>query len=189
MYKGEVAAHTRTTYLSGCALSSYDLYTFVAKKHPNKARVRTTMNIYPGRVMALDVGGRRIGIALSDPSRTLASPYTTLHATPRERALQRIAQLIINEEVVELVLGLPLTLSGEIGPQAKIIHEFAEALRPLIQVPLHFFDERLTSVAADRMMLNLGLKAEQRKARIDEVAASIILQDFLDSQRARSISS
>lgn len=139
--------------------------------------------MYPGRVMALDVGGSRIGVALSDPSRTLASPYITLHAKPRERVLQHIAQLIKKEEVVELVLGLPLTLSGEIGPQAKTIHEFADALRPLIAVPLHFFDERLTTVAANRMMSDLGLKPEQRKARIDEVAASIILQDFLDSQR------
>lgn len=141
--------------------------------------------MYPGRVMALDVGGRRIGVAISDPSRTLASPYTTLQATPQERTLQRIVQLLTSEEVVELVIGLPLTLAGEVGPQAKVVHAFADALRPLIKVPLHFFDERLTSVAADRLMLDLGLKPEQRKARIDEVAASIILQDFLDSRRVR----
>lgn len=136
--------------------------------------------------MALDVGGRRIGVALSDTTRVLASPLTTLRAVPRERALGEIARLAAQHEVAELVIGLPITLSGEIGPQAKLVQEFAEALRQALPLPLHFCDERLTSVAAERMMQELGLRPEQRKARIDEVAASIILQDFLDSQRERS---
>lgn len=141
----------------------------------------------PGRVMALDVGGRRIGVALSDPTRILASPLLTLHAQPRSRVLQRIAGLIAEHRVAELVIGLPLTLSGEIGPQAQEVQQFTEELRHLVILPIHMVDERLTSVAAERMMLDLGLKAEQRKARIDEVAASIILQDFLDSGRERHL--
>jgi putative Holliday junction resolvase len=136
--------------------------------------------------MALDVGGRRIGVAMSDPTRTLSSPLTTLRAEPREQALQRIAQLIRENEVVELVVGLPLTLSGEIGPQAKVVQEFIAALSAVVALPIKTFDERLTSVEAERIMVELGLKPEQRKARIDEVAASIILQDFLDSTRDRS---
>ena len=138
-----------------------------------------------GRVMALDVGGRRIGVALSDPTRTLASPLTTLRAEPRARALAELAKLARDYEVAEVVVGLPLTLSGEVGPQAKLIQEFAGALGQQLSQPIRLFDERLTSVAAERMMLDLGMKPEQRKARIDEVAASIILQDFLDSQRER----
>jgi putative Holliday junction resolvase len=133
--------------------------------------------------MALDVGGRRIGVALSDPTRVLASPLTTLRAEPRPRAIDQIAELVARHEVAEVVVGLPLTLSGEIGSQAKLVQAFVEELRAVLAVPLHMFDERLTSVAAERMMQELGIKPERRRERIDEVAASIILQDFLDSRR------
>jgi putative holliday junction resolvase len=133
--------------------------------------------------MALDVGGRRIGVAMSDSMRILASPLTTLRATPRERVIAQIASHIAQYEVTEVVVGLPLTLNGEIGPQAQIVQNFVEELQRALPVPVHFFDERLTSVAAERMMIDLGIKPEQRKARIDEVAASIILQDFLDARR------
>ena len=135
--------------------------------------------------MALDVGGRRIGVALSDTTRVLASPLTTLRAEPRDRALSEIAALVQRHEVVEVVVGLPLTLSGEIGPQAHAIQLFVERLKGVLTAPIHMFDERLTTVAAERMMVDLGMRPEQRKARIDEVAASIILQDFLDSKRQR----
>jgi putative holliday junction resolvase len=135
--------------------------------------------------MALDVGGRRIGVALSDTTRVLASPLTTLRAEPRDRVLGEIAALVQRHEVAEVVVGLPLTLSGEIGPQAHVIQLFVERLKGVLTAPIHMFDERLTTVAAERMMVDLGMKPEQRRARIDEVAASIILQDFLDSKRDR----
>jgi putative Holliday junction resolvase len=140
----------------------------------------------PGRVMALDVGGRRIGVALSDSTRVLATPLTTLRAEPRARVIAEIAALVAQHEVAELVVGLPLTLSGEIGPQAKLVEIFAAELRQALRAPIHLFDERLTTVAAERLMQDLGIKPERRKARIDEVAASIILQDFLDTHRGRS---
>jgi putative Holliday junction resolvase len=143
------------------------------------------MSSEPGRIMALDVGGRRIGVALSDTTRVLASPLTTLRAEPRERALAQIAALVAQHEVAEVVVGLPLTLGGEVGPQAQIVQTFADELRRALDVPLHLFDERLTSVAAERMMIDMGIKPERRKARIDEVAASIILQDFLETRRNR----
>ncbi|MCS6839403.1 MAG: Holliday junction resolvase RuvX [Roseiflexus sp.] len=136
--------------------------------------------------MALDVGERRIGIALSDPTRTLAAPLTTIRAEPRAAALKRIATLIREHEVTALVIGLPLTMSGNVGPQATLVQQFADELRQMIEIPLYFIDERLTTAAAERMMLELNLKPEQRKARIDEVAASIILQDFLDVSRQTS---
>jgi putative Holliday junction resolvase len=140
-----------------------------------------------GRVMALDVGERRIGVALSDPTRVLASPLTTLRGQPRARAIEQVALLVRDYEVAAVVVGLPLTLSGEVGPQAHLVQEFAKELGAALAVPLHLFDERLTTVAAERMMIDLGMKPEQRKARIDEVAASIILQDFLDATRERSL--
>jgi putative Holliday junction resolvase len=133
--------------------------------------------------MALDVGGRRIGVALSDTTRVLASPLTTLRAEPRDRVIAQIAALVAQHEVAEVVVGLPLTLSGEVGPQAQTVQTFADELRRALDVPLHLFDERLTSVAAERMMIDMGIKPERRKARIDEVAASIILQDFLETRR------
>ncbi len=141
------------------------------------------MSSEPGRVMALDVGERRIGVALSDPTRMLASPLTTIRAVPRSTALKRILTLIHDYQVTALVVGLPLTMNGDIGPQATLVQQFVDELRPLIDIPIFFVDERLTTVAAERMMIDLKIKPEQRRARIDEVAASIILQDFLDSQR------
>jgi putative Holliday junction resolvase len=129
----------------------------------------------PGRVMAL-----------SDTTRVLASPLTTVRAEPRARALAELSKLVRDYEVAELVVGLPLTLSGEVGPQAMLVRVFAEQLQSALGIPMQLFDERLTTVAAERMMIDLGMKPEQRKARIDEVAASIILQDFLDSIRDRS---
>jgi putative Holliday junction resolvase len=141
------------------------------------------MSSEPGRVMALDVGERRIGVALSDPTRTLASPLTTIRAVPRSTAVKRILTLIRDYQVTALVVGLPLTMNGDIGPQATLVQQFVDELRPLIDIPIFFVDERLTTVAAERMMIDLKIKPEQRRARIDEVAASIILQDFLDSQR------
>jgi conserved hypothetical protein TIGR00250 len=141
------------------------------------------MSSEPGRVMALDVGERRIGVALSDPTRTLASPLTTIRAVPRSTAVKRILTLIRDYQVTALVVGLPLTMNGDIGPQATLVQQFVDELRPLIDIPISFVDERLTTVAAERMMIDLKIKPEQRRARIDEVAASIILQDFLDSQR------
>jgi putative Holliday junction resolvase len=136
--------------------------------------------------MALDVGGRRIGVALSDPTRLLSSPLTTIQALPHQRALHQIIELLTTHAVVELVVGFPLTMSGEIGTQAKVVQAFVDDVRQAITLPIHLIDERLTSVAAERMMLDLGMRPEQRKARIDEVAASIILQDYLDSCRPPS---
>ena len=143
------------------------------------------MNNEPGRVMALDVGGKRIGVAMSDTLRLLASPLTTVKAQPPQAAFQRITSLIVQNEVAELVIGLPFSLNGEMGPQATTVKQFAAELAKHTQVPMHFFDERYTTAEAERVMIDMGLKAEQRKARIDEMAASIILRDYLDTQRSR----
>jgi len=136
-----------------------------------------------GRVMALDVGERRVGVAMSDLSQTLASPYTTLQAHPQAVLFQKIQQLIIKEEVVALVVGLPISLNGQEGPQAQRIRQFIEALLTCVSVPLQTCDERYTTAEAQRMMIEAGLRPEQRKAKIDEVAASIILQDYLNQQQ------
>jgi putative Holliday junction resolvase len=136
-----------------------------------------------GRILALDVGERRIGVALSDLSRTLATPYTTIHATPVPVFFKKLSQIIMLEEVVQIVVGLPISLNWPRSPQAQRIRTFIETLATHVTVPIATCDERYTSAEAERMMIDAGLRPEQRKARIDEVAASIILQDYLTTFR------
>ncbi len=135
------------------------------------------------RTLGLDVGSRRIGVALSDAYGTLATPLTTIMAVPQAQALERIGRLCAEHEVVEIVVGLPLTLRGEVGPQAETVQKFAEALGQSIALPIQFFDERLTTAAAEQQLRDLGMKPEKRKLQIDQVAAAIILQDYLDQRR------
>jgi putative holliday junction resolvase len=135
------------------------------------------------RVLGLDVGERRIGVALSDALGMLSSPLTTIGARPRERAISEIGRLVREHAVVQLVVGLPLTLRGEVGPQAEIIHAFTRELEATLSIPVALFDERLSTAAAEQMLRDLGVKPEKRKQQIDQVAASIILQDYLDHTR------
>jgi putative Holliday junction resolvase len=137
------------------------------------------------RVLALDVGGKRIGVALSDPAGSFAMPLLTLQAEPQARVLARIAELVAEHVVDDVVVGLPLTLSGEVGPQARVVQGFATALETVLGRPVRLFDERLTTTVAEQMMRDMGIKPEKRKARIDEIAATIILQDYLDHQRSQ----
>ncbi|MCE2852762.1 MAG: Holliday junction resolvase RuvX [Roseiflexaceae bacterium] len=136
-----------------------------------------------GRVLALDVGERRIGVAICDPSWLLASPYTTLQATPEAVFYKKLQHIVAVEDIVQLVVGLPVSLNGHEGPQAQRIRHFIDALMVHIHIPIATCDERYTSAAAERLMIEAGMRPEQRKARIDEVAASIILQDWIDAQR------
>jgi putative holliday junction resolvase len=135
------------------------------------------------RVMALDFGSKRIGVALSDPTQFLASPLTTLQAQPQARAVEQIVRLIGQHDVERLVVGMPFTLAGEIGPQAKVVEAFVEVLRAHTPVPIVLVDERLTSSEAERILIEAGLKPEKRKQQIDQVAAMLILQEYLDSRR------
>lgn len=143
------------------------------------------MTAEPGRVLALDIGSKRIGVALSDTTRLLASPLTTVRAEPRAAAYEQIAGLVDRHAVTQVVVGLPLTLSGEIGPQAQSVRAFVAELRKRVAVPVDEFDERLTSAEAERMMLDAGIKPAQRRMKIDEIAASIILRDYLEASRNR----
>jgi putative Holliday junction resolvase len=135
------------------------------------------------RILGLDVGERRIGVALSDASARLASPLTTIGAVPQAQAVERIGRLCAENEAVAVVIGLPLTLRGEVGPQAQAVQRFAAALGQAVDLPIHFFDERLTTAAAEQLLREMGVKPEKRRLQIDQVAASIILQDYLDQQR------
>ncbi len=138
------------------------------------------------RLIGLDVGEARIGVAVSDPTGTLASAREVLARRPEALALQAIARLVEEEEAGAIIVGLPRSLSGELHNQAALVQEFADKLRKAVQVPVEFWDERLSTVAAEREMRAAGTKRERRKAMIDAVAAAIILQSYLDARRAQT---
>ena len=151
------------------------------------------------RLMALDVGEVRIGIALSDASGFLASPYTTLHvARDESENWAKLQQLIAETEAEELVIGLPISLDGAIHAQAERIIAFTERLKTHIPLPVSFWDERLSTVEAERLLTERGEYAHARRQKkggrggkgrgrkqrgqqeIDALAATVILQEYLD---------
>jgi putative Holliday junction resolvase len=138
------------------------------------------------RLIGLDIGEARIGVAASDPTGTLASARTVLARRPEEAAVKALQRLVEEEEAEAIIVGLPRSLSGELHGQAALVQEFAELIRKEIAVPVHFWDERLSTVAAEREMRASGAKRDKRRAMIDAVAAAIILQGYLDASRARA---
>lgn len=138
------------------------------------------------RVLGLDYGARRIGAAVSDPTGTLAQPLATTRRRPGRRPpYAQIAEMAAEWGVARIVIGLPLESSGEVGPQAEKVREFGEALRRRINLPVEYWDERLSSVRARRELARLDLAAAKRreKGRVDAMAAMLILQSYLDAQQ------
>jgi putative Holliday junction resolvase len=133
------------------------------------------------RVLALDLGTRRIGVAVSDLTGTVASPLTVLQRSKsRRHDHQRIAALVGEEQAELVVVGLPLSLSGDEGPAARSALNEAKTLATLVGVPIETFDERLTTVTAERALTEAGLRGPARRQVVDKVAAAVILQAFLD---------
>lgn len=136
-----------------------------------------------GRTLALDYGTRRIGVAVSDPTRTIASPLTTLTRRAGKRPpWAALAVLMEEREVEEVVIGLPLDLAGVEGEWAAEVRRFGAEVARRFGVPIHWMDERLSSVRAEEVVRGSGLrkKERERKERVDAMAAAIILQDFLE---------
>ena len=136
-----------------------------------------------GRVMALDVGERRIGVAVSDETGVIATPVATVHRDTGD--LAEIARLVAAWEVDRLVVGLPTGLSGREGPQAASVRAYAAALERHLgpEPPIDFWDERLTTAIAERALIAAGTRRARRRERIDAVAAAVILQSYLDARR------
>ena len=136
------------------------------------------------RILALDFGERRIGVALSDPLGMLASPLTTIErATPdAEAAIDAILALAEQHEAAEILVGIPYLMSGRIGAQARITMDFAAALAERAHIPVTHTDERLSSVQADRMLAQSGGASTRDKGRTDAAAAAVILQAYLDAK-------
>jgi putative Holliday junction resolvase len=141
------------------------------------------------RVLAFDFGERRIGVAVSDPTRTIASPLPTLTRRAGKRPpWAEITRIVQEQEPTELVVGLPLDLQGEEGPWAREVRAFGEQLGQRTGLPVHWVDERMTSVQAERAVRSIGLRRSEReqKERIDAAAAALILQQFLARQGRRT---
>ena len=137
-----------------------------------------------GRILGVDLGTRRIGLAVSDPTGTIASPHAVLERGGSADADRRaIIAAALDAEAATVVVGLPKELSGRHGPAAKAARVEVEALRrlaPELIFVLH--DERLTTVIAQRSLVGAGVKRKQRKGKVDKVAAAVILQSYLESQ-------
>jgi putative holliday junction resolvase len=134
-----------------------------------------------GRVMALDVGKVRVGVALSDPLGYTAQPLLTLWRKTRGEDLRSLLRLIRKHEVVKIVVGNPLHMSGDVSPWAAKVHEFAEELQKRSGLPVQLWDERLSSVAAHEILNEAGHDQRDRKYVIDQVAAVVILRGWMEA--------
>lgn len=135
------------------------------------------------RLMGLDVGDKRIGIALSDEGALIASPRETLERSGNRKDIRHMLELAAREEVSEIVVGMPFSMDGSIGAQAHKVERFVEALRAETDIRITTWDERLTTVSAERALLEGDVSRAKRKKTIDRVAAALILQGYLDSRR------
>ncbi len=138
------------------------------------------------RILGLDVGERRVGIAISDPTGTVVRPLQTLVRSSRKEDFAAIAALVAENEVGLVVVGQPLSLDGTEGPQARRVARYADALAAYLAVPVVPWDERFTTVAAEEILLQSRGKKKRRRARaegqVDAIAAAVILQSYLDSR-------
>ena len=137
------------------------------------------------RALGVDLGSKRIGLALSDLSGTIASPHSVISRGRSQRLdHEAIRKVVVEEEVEVVVIGLPLTLAGEHGQAARAVTDEVRKLSSVVGVPVELVDERLTTVAADRILREADLSASQRRAHVDKVAAAVLLQTWLDGRRS-----
>ena len=137
----------------------------------------------PMRIMALDIGEKRVGVAVSDPDERIASPVCVLPAD-EVRSCARSFRTVLDDWEPELfVCGLPMTLSGEEGPQAQRVRDFAQSIARTTAIPLEFADERLSSAEAKRSLREKGYSEKAMRGKVDMIAASIFLQAWLDARK------
>lgn len=134
-----------------------------------------------GRILAVDVGTVRVGIAMSDPSGTIAQPFEVIDRRKVDPA-RRVAALVAEQEVERVVVGRPLTLKGDAGPAVKEVERFVTRLAKIVAVPIDYWDERMSTAQAQRDMIDAGVRREKRRDNVDKVAAALILQSYLDAR-------
>jgi putative Holliday junction resolvase len=134
------------------------------------------------RILALDHGTRRIGVAVSDETKTIAQPLEFIPAEPFAAFLDRLKVILVEKEVDFILLGMPRNMDGTYGPAAQKVEAFAAVLKTAITVPIKMWDERLTSVMANRLLIQGNVRRDKRKEKVDKMAAAILLQSYLDGQ-------
>lgn len=137
------------------------------------------------RLMGLDYGDRRIGVAVSDAFGWTAQGVGIVEKRRDNGEDEAIAKLVQEHEVTEIVVGLPKNMNGTIGPRGEICIAFAQHLQQKLNVPVHLWDERLTTVAAERVLIEADVSRKKRKLVVDKMAATLILQNYLDSKTKR----
>ncbi len=137
------------------------------------------------RVLAVDWGERRVGLAISDPNGIIATGLATLTVTGLEQAVARVRQMVTDQEAERVVVGLPLLMSGERGEAAEAALQFAELLGRRVKVPVDTYDERLTTALSQRRLREVGVRTGHAKERVDQGAAIALLESFLQHLAAR----
>lgn len=138
-----------------------------------------------GRILAVDPGSKRVGLAVSDPTQTIATALSTEPAEPDEDLPARIALISAEQDAERIVVGLPREMNGRRGPAAAAAERLASRLRTTTALPVDMFDERLTTAAAERSLIEGGTRRADRRKTIDQVAATILLQTYLDRAKSR----
>jgi len=132
------------------------------------------------RILALDHGSKRIGVAVSDATRTIAQPLEFIPAEPFADFLARLKKLLLEKEIDLVLVGLPRNMDGSYGPAAHKVETFAGVLKTAITVPIKMWDERLTSSQANKILIQGKVRRDKRKEKVDKMAAAILLQSYLD---------
>ena len=134
------------------------------------------------RILALDHGTKRIGVAVSDELQVIAQPLEFVPAEPFAGFLARLKEIVREKEAEMILVGMPRNMDGSYGPAALKVQEFIAALRVAVTVPIQVWDERLTSAQAQRFLIQGGVRRKERKEKVDKTAAAILLQSYLDSR-------
>lgn len=132
------------------------------------------------RILALDHGTVRIGVALSDELKMFAQPLEFIPAEPFAAFLQRLKDILRDKEVEQILVGMPRNMDGSYGPAALKVREFIAVLKDAVAVPIQTWDERLTSAQANRFLIEANVRRDQRKLKVDKTAAAVLLQSYLD---------
>lgn len=133
------------------------------------------------RILAIDHGTKRMGVALSDELKMIARPVEFIPAEPFAQFLARLKHLLHEQEVELILVGMPRNMNGSYGPAALKVQDFVAALKNAVTVPIKTWDERLTTAQANRFLIQGNVRREQRKEKVDKMAAAILLQSYLDN--------
>lgn len=137
------------------------------------------------KYMGLDLGNRTCGVATSDPTGTIATALETIRFRDKDlqKCLECVIMLVVEKKIEKIVMGNPINMNGTVGPQAEYVHEFKQMLEAATNLEVILYDERLSSVEVNKLMITADLSRAKRKTKVDELAATLILQSYLDSKK------